>query len=138
MAQEQIVQGTEYVTVEIYDQTYHLSGQDVRAHVRDLAARVDAKMRAVAAQGRTVDSLRVAVLAALNLADELVASRYRPIRNCKAMRAPRTCAACWMKCLRTRNSRPGLEQVPEPFWAAGSQKRRGKNVAHCACIAQDL
>jgi cell division protein ZapA len=29
-------------------------------------------MRAVAAQGRTVDSLRVAVLAALNLADELV------------------------------------------------------------------
>ncbi|MGA9672781.1 MAG: cell division protein ZapA [Terracidiphilus sp.] len=59
-----------YVTVEIYDQTYHLSGQDA-AHVRALAARVDAKMRAVAAQGRTVDSLRVAVLAALNLADEL-------------------------------------------------------------------
>ena len=28
-------------------------------------------MRAVAAQGRTVDSLRVAVLAALNIADEL-------------------------------------------------------------------
>jgi cell division protein ZapA len=28
-------------------------------------------MRTVAAQGRTVDSLRVAVLAALNLADEL-------------------------------------------------------------------
>ena len=61
---------TEYVTVEIYDQTYHLSGQDP-AHVRELAARVDSKMRAVAAQGRTVDSLRVAVLAALNLADEL-------------------------------------------------------------------
>ena len=61
---------TEYVTVEIYDQTYHLSGQDP-AHVRELATRVDAKMRAVSAQGRTVDSLRVAVLAALNLADEL-------------------------------------------------------------------
>jgi cell division protein ZapA len=70
MAQEQPVQATEYVTVEIYDQTYHLSGQDVE-HIRELAARVDAKMRAVAAQGRTVDSLRVAVLAALNLADEL-------------------------------------------------------------------
>lgn len=59
-----------YVTVEIYDQTYHLSGQDAE-HIRALAAQVDAKMRAVAAQGRTVDSLRVAVLAALNLADEL-------------------------------------------------------------------
>ena len=60
----------EYVTVQIYDQTYHLSGQDPE-HIRALAAQVDAKMRAVAAQGRTVDSLRVAVLAALNLADEL-------------------------------------------------------------------
>ncbi len=59
-----------YITVEIYDQTYHLAG-DNPDHIRDLAARVDAKMRAVAAQGRTVDSLRVAVLAALNLADEL-------------------------------------------------------------------
>ncbi len=61
---------TNYITVEIYDQTYHLSGQDAD-HIHQLAAQVDAKMRAVAAQGRTVDSLRVAVLAALNLADEL-------------------------------------------------------------------
>jgi cell division protein ZapA len=60
----------DYVTVEIYDQLYHLSGQD-HAHIRELAACVDAKMRAVAAQGKTADSLRVAVLAALNLADEL-------------------------------------------------------------------
>lgn len=60
----------EYVTVNIYDQTYYLSGQDT-AHIRALADIVDSKMRAVAAQGRTVDSLRVAVLAALNLADEL-------------------------------------------------------------------
>ena len=59
-----------YVTVEVYDQVYHLSGQD-EDHIRALAARVDAKMRAVAAQGRTADSLRVAVLAALNLADEV-------------------------------------------------------------------
>jgi cell division protein ZapA len=70
MAEE--TQGNEngYVTVEIYDQVYHLSGQDAD-HIRELAARVDHKMRAVAALGRTVDSLRVAVLAALNLADEL-------------------------------------------------------------------
>jgi cell division protein ZapA len=70
MTNEQHGSAPGYVTVEISDQTYHLSGQDVE-HVRALAARVDAKMRAVAAQGRTVDSLRVAVLAALNLADEL-------------------------------------------------------------------
>ncbi len=70
MAQEQSEVSTSYVTVEIYDQLYHLSGQDTE-HIRQLAAKVDSKMRAVAAQGRTVDSLRVAVLAALNLADEL-------------------------------------------------------------------
>jgi len=70
MAQEQSEAATSYVTVEIYDQLYHLSGQDTE-HIRQLAAKVDGKMRAVAAQGRTVDSLSVAVLAALNLADEL-------------------------------------------------------------------
>ena len=70
MAQEQSGNQAGYVTVEIYDQTYHLAGQDTE-HIRGLAEMVDARMRAVAAQGRTVDSLRVAVLAALNLADEL-------------------------------------------------------------------
>jgi cell division protein ZapA len=70
MAEEQQAARSGYVTVEIYDQVYHLSGQNAD-HIRDLAARVDAKMRAVAAHGRTVDSLRVAVLAALNMADEL-------------------------------------------------------------------
>ena len=61
---------SEYVTVEIYDQLYHLSGQNPK-HIHELAACVDAKMRAVAAHGKTADSLRVAVLAAINLADEL-------------------------------------------------------------------
>lgn len=59
-----------FVTVEIYGQTYHLAGDDLD-RVRQLAARVDEQMRAVSSQGRTVDSLRVAVLAALNLADAL-------------------------------------------------------------------
>lgn len=59
-----------YVTVHIYDQAYHLRGQNPE-HIQRLAALVDSKMRAVASAGRTVDSLRVAVLAALNLADEL-------------------------------------------------------------------
>ncbi|MGA7884991.1 MAG: cell division protein ZapA [Acidobacteriaceae bacterium] len=59
------------ITVDIYDQPYRLRGND-RAYVERLAALVDAKMRAVAAHGRTADSLRVAVLAALNIADELL------------------------------------------------------------------
>ncbi len=59
------------VTVDIYDQSYRLRGQDCE-YIHRLAAIVDSKMRLVASQGKTVDSLRVAVLAALNVADELV------------------------------------------------------------------
>jgi cell division protein ZapA len=40
-----------------------------------LAHMVDRKMRAVSELGNTVDSLRVAVLAALNIADELTSLR---------------------------------------------------------------
>ncbi len=64
------------VSVDIYDQVYHLRGTDP-AYIERLAAIVDAKMRAVAALGNTVDSLRVAVLAALNIADELCTARTR-------------------------------------------------------------
>ncbi len=64
------------VVVEIYDQVYQLRGTDP-AHIHRLAEAVDAKMRAVSAHGATVDSLRVAVLAALNIADELMALRAR-------------------------------------------------------------
>lgn len=60
--------------VEIYDQVYHLRGVDP-VYITHLAALVDAKMRAVSALGGTVDSLRVAVLAALNIADELCSLR---------------------------------------------------------------
>ena len=64
------------VSVEIYDQVYHLRGIDP-TYIADLARSVDAKMRAVSAHGGTVDSLRVAVLAALNIADELATLRQR-------------------------------------------------------------
>jgi cell division protein ZapA len=64
------------VVVEIYDQVYQLSGTDP-AYIESIAALVDKRMRAVAAGGATVDSLRVAVLAALNITDELFAERAR-------------------------------------------------------------
>ena len=64
------------VVVEIYDQVYQLRGTD-SVHIERLASVVDGKMRAVSAHGSTVDSLRVAVLAALNIADELLSLRAR-------------------------------------------------------------
>jgi len=74
--QEMMAREAGAVVVEIYDQVYQLRGTDP-AHIERLASLVDSKMRAVSAHGATVDSLRVAVLAALNIADELTALRTR-------------------------------------------------------------
>ena len=57
------------VRVEIFDQAYNLRGSDPE-YILKLAEYVDTKMRAVAEQTHTVDTVRVAVLAALNIADE--------------------------------------------------------------------
>jgi cell division protein ZapA len=57
------------VRVEIFDQAYSLRGSD-SDYIEKLAEYVDSKIRAVAEQTSTVDSLRLAVLAALNIADE--------------------------------------------------------------------
>ncbi len=64
------------VRVDIYDQSYNLRGSDAE-QIRRLAQFVDSKMRAVAERTATADSLRVAVLAALNIADEYVALREK-------------------------------------------------------------
>jgi len=61
--------GDNSVRVEIFDQAYNLRGSDAE-YVVKLAEYVDAKMRAVSEQTHTVDTARLAVLAALNIADE--------------------------------------------------------------------
>jgi cell division protein ZapA len=57
------------VRVEIFDQAYNLRGSDPD-HILKLAEYVDSKMRAVAEATNTIDTVRLAVLAALNIADE--------------------------------------------------------------------
>jgi cell division protein ZapA len=58
------------IRVVIYDQEYCMRGDLDEEYIQKLAQYLDTKMRAVAARTRTVDSLRVAVLAGLNIADE--------------------------------------------------------------------
>jgi cell division protein ZapA len=62
--------GSTSIRVDIYDQSYHLRGTDPQ-YIADLAEYVDTKMRLISQQASTVESLKVAVLAALNIADEL-------------------------------------------------------------------
>ena len=58
------------VQVEIYGQSYNLRGEGETSYLQELASCVDRRMREVAEATATVDSLKVAILAALNIADE--------------------------------------------------------------------
>ena len=61
----------ESVQVEIFGQTYSIKGNDDPASIRELAAFVDAKMKEVQKGTGTADPLRVAILTALTMSDEL-------------------------------------------------------------------
>ena len=59
------------VKVEIFGQTYSIRGDLEQKYVQRLAQYVDEKMHAIAEGGATIDTQKVAVLAALAIADEL-------------------------------------------------------------------
>jgi cell division protein ZapA len=66
---------TRVVTVEIAGQRYPIRSALDAGYVAELAAYVDAKMRLAAKETTAGDSLKIAVLAALNIADELFRAR---------------------------------------------------------------
>jgi cell division protein ZapA len=75
------------VHVEIHGAQYPIrSGLDP-AYVAELAAYVDQKMRAASRETSAADSLKVAVLAALNIADECFRLRDEDERRRESMTA---------------------------------------------------
>lgn len=63
--------------IEIYDQSYNVAAEQNEEYLQELAAYVDSKMRTVAESTHLVDTVKVAVLAALNIADEMFTARAR-------------------------------------------------------------
>lgn len=63
------------VKVVIYNQTYSLRSDHDPAYIQELARYINERMNEIAHATMTVDSLRVAILAALQIADELFQSR---------------------------------------------------------------
>ncbi len=60
------------IRVEIYDQVYSIRSDGGDSdYIQGLASYVDSKMREIASGTMTVDSLKVAILAALHIADEV-------------------------------------------------------------------
>jgi cell division protein ZapA len=68
---------TGHTEVRIFGATYHVRGSDDSGYLQGLADLVDGKMRDVAQHVATADTARIAILAALNLADELFQSQKR-------------------------------------------------------------
>lgn len=66
---------TTTLPVEIFGTTYHVRAGSDPSHLESLAEIVDGKMREIAGRTATVETSRIAILAALNLADELVRAR---------------------------------------------------------------
>jgi cell division protein ZapA len=58
------------VEVEIFGQRYSLKSEFPEEQVKKVAAYVDGKMREVAESTKSVDSLHIAILTALNIAQE--------------------------------------------------------------------
>lgn len=63
--------------VEIFGQTYSVRAEGDSSYVHDLARFVDSRMKEVAEQTATVDTTKIAILAALNISDDL----YRVEKN---------------------------------------------------------
>ena len=57
--------------VEIFGQTYNVRAEGDSAYIHDLARFVDSRMKEVAEKTATVDTTKIAILAALNISDDL-------------------------------------------------------------------
>jgi cell division protein ZapA len=68
--------GSRVVSIEIQGQRYAIRSSLDPAYVAELGSYVDAKLAAAAEVAPTGDSLRIAVLAALNIADDYFRSRH--------------------------------------------------------------
>ena len=72
---------SETIKVSIFDQTYSLRSVSGDEHVKRIAHIVDERMRLISEQTTTFDLTRIAVLAALNIADELERMRNLPMHE---------------------------------------------------------
>jgi len=64
-------------TVKIFNQTYNVRSENEPEYIQRLAALLDNKMAEISQLTPTVDTVRVAVLAALNIADEYFLAQAR-------------------------------------------------------------
>lgn len=65
--------------VTIYGRTYRLRGSGETGYLEELAEEVDRRMREVAEATGTADTMKVAILAALNIMDDCLQARSQEL-----------------------------------------------------------
>src|SRR5205807_4077960 len=92
------------IKVEIYDQAYTVRSDGDPEYLKELAEYVDRKMREISSGTLTVDSLKVAILAALHIADEFYQLQHSQEQS-DAQLATRSseCSEMLDKLLKNRN-----------------------------------
>jgi cell division protein ZapA len=67
------------IEIEIYGQKYKIrvKGEEDEKYISRLTSYVDQKMREVAVKSKSVDNMKISVLAALNIADEFFAGQQK-------------------------------------------------------------
>ncbi len=95
------------IRVEIYNQTYNIRSDGDNDYILRLAEYVDGKMREISSGTLTVDSLKVAILAALHIADEFHQQKNQQEQS-DAQLASRSaeCAEMLDRVLKHRESAP--------------------------------
>ncbi|HNQ81534.1 MAG: cell division protein ZapA [Acidobacteriota bacterium] len=70
---------SDIVEIEIYGRTYKIrvKGEENEEYISRLTSYVDQKMQEIAVKSRSEDPTKIAVLAALNIADDYFVSRKR-------------------------------------------------------------
>ncbi len=95
------------IRVEIYNQTYNIRSDGDNQYILRLAEYVDEKMREISSGTLTVDSLKVAILAALHIADEFHQLKNE-VEQADAQLASRSaeCTILLDKVLKSREAEP--------------------------------
>lgn len=75
------------IDIEIYGQKYRIrvKGEEDEKYISHLTSYVDQKMREVAVKSKSADSAKIAVLAALNIADEYFLTQKKLDEMCEVL-----------------------------------------------------
>lgn len=106
---------TPTIRVEIYNQVYNIRSDGDSEYVTGLAEFVDRRMREISSGTLTVDSLKVAILAALHIADELHRlKRLHEQADAQLGARSAECAEMLDRLLKARNAAEQQQQAATP------------------------